>query len=935
MRKIAGFLMAVLFVMPMFTGSAALGLPTKVGADIAGACSSDNQPEGSKVDLILLIDQSLSLTEQMASGIQKLKILKQALESARPLFERKNDQLRIGVITFNGNYEVIRSLNEQPFTKGTYSDFVAEVTRESSLKGGTNYRDSTTAVIEQFRQYSQAGDCRVVIWFTDGEVDLPNASEVEDGNQILEDFCGGSTTEPNKGQTLRSLNIRPFVVLLTDEEIKTDIQPDPVDAKGYRKWASIVALHGLTGDWISEDGKPLEQELACTDVPNDNFGDLIQASDVEELVTSITEFIIKGTLSPDFCPSKGEITSLPAGIFFQTIAISISDSSEFKLSEPALLSNNQKNLIVLDRSVPDEAKILDGLKNGWNIVPSDKSATLCMGYKLRASDELLIKAEPSETQIRIYSSGSATNETETRRSFTAKVIDFAGLDDSVKSMKSDTDQILVNPSDKYTLEIVPNGSASSLESFPSSLILLPDIAPKSSGEELLEKNPIRASLNLTNKVSVKGIEELPKISCLNSDGKTESLELEIKVKQAEVSSDRYLSEGSCGFTNLGIVKGDISVRFQENLDSIEGQDASIVDLQDQSFNEELNIENSTKGDSTRFTLGYEEAFPNKTIDYFDNGTIVVEWSNGGEKFIIGEVTISVDLGLLPRSNKIWAIIVAAICSLIALVIAYSFLFIIFRQTASVGNANSLKFLSSNATFSTTDLGESGRLSWVEQSSFIPEVKDIETCRGGRMGSSGEVIAGSLILRARIASYLRPDKVIRQAWTEVSTSEGRVRSIATGPKGWYTYSVKETQKSSTRSPLQPVVVVEIFGVEEQKKSYSGRVTFIVPNSGKGGGLNGIEGLRRSVVEVAETAVRRLVAETNSKKVRKTNSSLGKSDSNDESRPSVTAPEPVDRPTKNGPSSTSQGPIARPENPGRPTIDKQQNRDNERPPGSSPR
>lgn len=935
MRKFLGFLMAVLFLLPMFTGLTAHGMPTKFHSDIAGACSSDDQPEGSKVDLILLIDQSSSLLEQMVSGDQKLAILKKALNSARPLFERKNDQLRIGVITFNGSYEVIRSLNEEPFNPGTYSDFVDQVTKGSSLKGGTNYRDSTTALIEEFRQYSSAGDCRVVIWFTDGEVDLPNATEVDDGKQILEDFCGGSSAESNKAETLRSLNIRPFVVLLTDEEFKTELQPNPeTDPKEFRKWASIVALHGLTGDWLSEQGTPLKQELPCIDIPNDNFGDLIQASDVDGLVTSIIEFIIKGTLIPEFCPSKGQITSLPAGIFFQRIAISISSSTKTDLLEPKSLSDNQNKLIVLDRSVPSEAAILDGLNNGWNIVPIDKSATLCMGYMLRTSEELLLKAEPSETQIRI-----SLNETEPRLSFTAKVVDFAGLEDSVQSIESNTDQILVTPSDKYTLKIVPTGSAASLENFPSSLILRPDVAPQSSGEELLKRTPIRASLKLTSPVVVKGIEELPKISCLNSDGKTESLELEIRIKDAEVSPNRYLSESSCGFTNLGKVNGEISVRFKDKLDALDDQEIGIVDLKTQIVRDQLDLENSSSNEAQRFAVGFENPLPNKTIDYYDNGTIVVEWSNGGEKFTIAEVTVKVELGLLPRSDKIWAIIVAAICSLIALIVAYSFLFIIFRRTASVGKANSLKFLSLNATFSATELGENGRLSWLEQSGFVPEVKDIETCRSGKSGGSGEVIAGSLILRARIASYLRPDRVIRQAWTEVSTTEGRVRSISTSPKGWYTYSLKDIQKSSTRSPLPAVVVVEILRVEEQNKTYFGRVTFIVPSSGKGSGLNGIEVLRRSVVEVAETAVRRFIADTNSKKSAKVDSKSGKNQLKDGNRPSVTMPETVDRPEKSGlkaaPSGGTPQPIVRPENPGRPTRINNPPRDNDRPPGSTPR
>ena len=166
-------------------------------SDIKQNCSNqattDDAKQGSTqdtentIDLVLLIDQSISLGDSKSefNGTEKfnIELLKEALKKVKPLLISGN-QLRIGIITFSGSAQVIRNLNEGPIAQNDYDNFVRRVSDPGNLRSYTNYIDAITASTDQFRNFSEAENCRVLLWFTDGEVDLSGQDPEEDGRSL-------------------------------------------------------------------------------------------------------------------------------------------------------------------------------------------------------------------------------------------------------------------------------------------------------------------------------------------------------------------------------------------------------------------------------------------------------------------------------------------------------------------------------------------------------------------------------------------------------------------------------------------------------------------------------------------------------------------------------------------------------------------------------
>jgi hypothetical protein len=821
-----------------------IDVPAVVSADLSSACVSNTATAGTSdqvVDLILLIDQSKSLTEEIGdSNTTKIEMLGDSLNNARPLFERANDRLRVGVVTFARDAQVVRSLGEEPFSPTTFDEFITEVTTEETLIGGTNYKAALETAIAHFTQNSPAENCRVLLWFTDGEVDLPGAEGEENGKRILDDFCGNEPGMPNKAQQLKTLGIVTYVVLLVKDPFKVE---GSFKGDDYNKQASIIALRGVTGDW-SEPGEPsMGPTMPCEDEENRDQGEVIQVGEVDGLVRQILEFVIKGTMEAEFCPSaKSTLESLPSGKFFDLLVIYIEGTQE--LVEPAALAGREFP-IVLDRSDPNDSATLDQLENGWGIRGAGPTSYLCMGYKMRT--DITFKAAPEKSQIRV----DPTTQSSESESINATVNDLDGLARTdFTSVSSRSERLSVAQgsfsSGEINLGVRANKQDRKIQNFLNALELEVDLS--ADGRKILDDNPLLVSLELTRPIDVVGNEDVPKLECDEIDPDTGEFVLRISSRGEDVSKDPYSSAASCRFSNTGREDGLLRVRFgKPGLDPVSGVDFSI--LGNELLQKDLwEIANSTEVSNMSFKVGTSGALPNETINYLAISTLDVEFDNGTEPYSIGQIRVVVELSLLPRSNPVWAIVVALVVAVTAIALAYSFLYFILRRTASLGSQGSISAHTIECHFA-IDSDGSRSIRWLEKETADLDPKVFENLR---LADGSKASTESLDLLARVASPWRPQDVIRQAWVEVRSRNSRVSVISATPTSWYAYGSKDSDRCSMKAPLVPGVVLELLSSPKDPLLREANVTFLVRNQGEKfiDQTNRLKGL---VIETARRAI----------------------------------------------------------------------------------
>lgn len=791
-------------------------------SDIREVCG-EGSSSGGNVDLVLLIDQSKSLDQQLNSQdvkSNKLQVLKSALAMARPLFERSNDRLRIAVITFADSARVVRNLDAAPFDEASYISFVNEVSKKENLGPGTNYLDAIDATVAQFGKYSPVENCRVVLWFTDGQVDLPSTKAPKDGERLLEDFCGSSNGAGNKAQLLKRLDITTFVVLLVKDEFKVE---GKFEGEEFNRQASIIGLRGITGDWEDPNDSTLKAVEPCDDENNVGQGEVIQVTEVENLVNQLLVFIIQGTLpGNEYCPTKQKsIEDLPSGRYFNQLVIYTNDGQG--LEEPEILKGRTLP-IALYRSDPADAAILDQLDNGWNIRSNiGQAAEMCVGYELRK--DLVFSANTMKEKVRVEA--SAETESDAKVKITISEDGVAPLNRSdFTGVLSRLEKIDVVSEDRtLELTVIAERQDKKLETFLGALELKIELTKD--GRAILQKNPVLVTIRLSRPVAVVGNEDLPTISC--GENVSDRYTISISSRDEEVRKSPYVGETVCRFENVGAEKGRIRIRFGDTkLEKIKDVGfAIVVNNQVDDAKESVEFDNSSELSETTFTIGTTESFPNEAINYLATGALEVVFDDGKEPYLIGQIDVVIELSLLPRSNLLWAIVFALIFSIAAILLAYTFLYAILKKTAVLGTQGSISVCTVDCSFE-VDTAAGKTIRWVEKDTFALDPKEFENLQLTEMNWA---TAGTLELKARIASPRKPQQVVRQAWADVKTKSPRVSAVAVSPTSWFTYDAKDPLRSATKAPLGQMIVIELSPASLEGSTREARVTFFVRNRGE--------------------------------------------------------------------------------------------------------
>jgi len=896
-------------------------------ADVLESCNPTGIHERRDIDLVLLIDQSKSLRGD------RLRNLGQALNSLAPVFAENDNSVRVALATFSQEAQLLRSLDEGPLQEQQFESFIESVTVEDKLQGGTNYLAATEIVLDEVRQHSDPLRCKVLIWFTDGEVDIPGEqNRIVESQSVLSSFCGGDAGSSSKAESFRSLGIQPYVVLLTSEPFQStrpdmpskDQSTDKADP--YRKWASVIALRGITGDW-DEAGVAIQPPGTQCDRFADSWGKLFQVNGVDELVKALIFTLISTTTDspPELCPKSGEsLRGLPAGVFFQKVIVAVGWSKQpgDLLVEPGELQPYVSGaLLILNRKNPEEAAVLDALPPGWNLILNGTQSidSLCFGYTFRTASDLKFTAAPSLPSVRVPrqpGDEGLTAEIDLREF--ADAIDVENLhwsDDSVSFSGT-------------TASISPGAVKEQIDVVPGTLVIRPT-ALGEDGESLVAESPILGTLLLSPPVRVTGIDELPQVACSQEDDEGNLL-LEVKAVREEVSTSRYRSRGTCSIargTNSAVGKVRLTIQNPAITTSEFGGFGMVIDGRDSAPSAELLIDASDLNtqNEIQFYIEQSKPFENRQIDLSLATEVDVTYVQGDGEFKIGTIKLVENLSLLGRSNKKLALVIALIASLLSAVLAYVVLFVVVRKTARVGRSSELASLTADVTVLRRIGGPGSGVEWLDKDKFAPPAFDVTKVR--ELETPGrKILAGRIELEAQTGKFNHPLDVVRGPWTKVASSEAS--SLGLG------ISVNGRKPGSALAPVGPLVIADVLSVDATSSSFGVRLTFIVPTRGKSANYEGVMKLANSS---AMSAITKALNSVDSRRGRGEQVSTGETaeaTKDGQIRPAG-SPTPLPRPSEQDvgtrPSSDNRPEQSRPNQNAGPNPTERTNR----PPGSSPR
>ena len=244
-----------------------LGFPTGSAAQsgspfepsVVSADSTCRLGLATSLDVVLLIDQSTSLKPPADRPADRLEALGEGLDAT---FDRlgaavsKSVTVKVGVVSFGTKATILRAV--EPFDQTNLDKIAKDLVDQSGLEDYTDYSVALEKALSMFENSAAQSTCRILLWFTDGKVDLPRfgADNVPaEGNLLLDSVCGPSAGIENLGiplaQRARTLDVTSYALLLNK------------GSKDFNFSASVNAMRALTGD------------VDKVVLPNSDLGDLL------------------------------------------------------------------------------------------------------------------------------------------------------------------------------------------------------------------------------------------------------------------------------------------------------------------------------------------------------------------------------------------------------------------------------------------------------------------------------------------------------------------------------------------------------------------------------------------------------------------------------------------------------------------------------------
>lgn len=910
MKKVLASLLVVMASAPV---GVALRTAHADGRISALELDCDGSSNGDQViDLVALIDQSGSLIKPSEKPLEELR---KALAQSQGLFDNANSRLRLGVIRFSSDVEVIRSLSEGPVSANEFSKIRERLT--SNIKGSTNYFTAMQAVLEEFNTNSAPENCRKLIWFTDGEASLGQSNKSQTASRVIDEFCSSDIAY---SKLFRQSRIQPFVILLQAERSFPEQEPKDQDSDEYVKWVSLLGLRALTGDWTkgSQTVTPLNPERRICKTGKtgsefaDDFGEILETTELENFTFDLLRLIIRSTyaVDTDQCPSKSGLSGLPSGKFFERIAVAIKEPGSDLTVDPKVLNEfRNESLIILDRSNPDQASVLDQLADGWDLSLTNSGSELCFGYEFRSPEDLQFTAS-SEQDEWVYGQGGDTIDLQ---------VDLGVFGPHVQSISSSDPRI---SEDKFTegrrvVSFRPDATERSISELSSSI----EVTPQSLGEAgraLTRKTPILGSLKLMSPISIRGFEDLPQISC---GGSNTDLTLQLKQTTGEVEDKIYRSSSSCVLTNMNTdMSGQVRISISPDnpLTPLGGNNLGIsLPGSDTPLSKgSVNVPRDGS-DSTEFYLSFEEPFPNRQISYAETGEVFIDWvPSQGDPIALGRISATAQLNLKARSDKVLALIIALIVSIVALLLSYTLMYVVLRKTVSIANPQTTSYVTEREKLSRA-MGLSGFTRTSPKPLDLGEM-DVKIAKG-EPGQTRKLEVGDLELAAGFPSWFHPVQALQGGWTEIRGQRGAPSRIGTSRPG--------RRAGTTTAPLAPISIAQVHSESEDGSTLDVTFTYIVPQNQARQLLATLQNLHEtSFVTAVQDALSSQRA-TKSGAAKKTETNF-QPDDQPVGAEQVNKEAPTDQPVRPSPNDN-------PRNPDTPTQQKPTQGFSERPPGAHPR
>ncbi len=415
MRRICLIVLASLFVA---ASSSIASITLAAGGDVQEPPTVCQDKAGrlkqGQIDVVVLMDNSGSLEAKNQTPTDPNRLRFSALDDfvdnyARLTSEGKN----FGLIKFSTSAEVVIPLG--PISSGSTEAIKSEIRNQlGEPTGSTDYIKAFDAAKRVFEGRPNE-NCKILIWFTDGEYDTLSGEDNKDDSLVAGDlrklesnFCG------NEGLSrfVQIEDINTFVVFLGSG----------IDTSGDRRTrrleASIDVMQVITGDETpsipSSTPRSVVSEKCSEQISSGvrHLGEVVSASEASDLLGYLTDLVNiadggKPVLEGE-CPvgtSDLETLPLPSGQLIDWVSITGWDEDS-TVGDSDSLASSLRVRVGSQESDVDDFFSLSSTSSGnvqRFLVKSESASNLTPGWRLIGKDlgRVCIRVKPQDLKFRI------------------------------------------------------------------------------------------------------------------------------------------------------------------------------------------------------------------------------------------------------------------------------------------------------------------------------------------------------------------------------------------------------------------------------------------------------------------------------------------------------------------------------------------------------
>lgn len=435
-------------------------------------CRDDaGQPFSGEIDILLLLDDTASLQRQDPSKT-RFDVLTTVFDGISSVGGER--RVNLAVFLFGSRVEPI--FDFRPLEPSGVAETVQEIREKNvATQDRTNFTDAVqrAATVLSARP---AQNCRVLLWFTDGNHDASGGrprleNDVPEADALRTAFClpGGLT------ERVRSQRINPFVLLLDPpEDVRFEQRLD----------ASKDVFQVITGDprpsFPQEDRPDRSPSAECGGPLGEQLGRVFAVSQSDELIAIISDFLNEfeaaSRITAEVCPYNiGALDSLPLPDAHFIDWIALTDFAAGASNAPPTV--DRMTVVTADGREIAASTVLEifwtaGPSARYRIIESQRDL-LEAGWQISLpnANELCLRSRPRDLVFRI-SSGEPAIDVVAPRSLPRRLWGDGQLRlSSVDGREITLDDALRSPEVRGRLTLVQGGLFTSDASLPARIVI--------------------------------------------------------------------------------------------------------------------------------------------------------------------------------------------------------------------------------------------------------------------------------------------------------------------------------------------------------------------------------------------------------------------------------------------------------------------------------